>query len=95
MNKEQFKKLLPSEKEKRDMYFVHIQHRETDKIAYDAALFDLAQFILSKLPSLTDAELMAIEEYKVNKLSAVKFLKSENNCTLKEAIDFLEEHTNN
>jgi hypothetical protein len=48
----------------------------------------------SSTSELNEVELMAIEEYKTNKLSAVKFLMHESNYRLKEANDFLDKHTN-
>jgi len=44
--------------------------------------------------SLTEHELLAIAKFKTDKLAAAWFLMSVNNYELKQAIDFLEKHSN-
>ena len=46
-----------------------------------------------KISGLTENELLAIEEFKTDKLSAVKFLMAVSNYGLKQAKDFLDKHT--
>jgi len=44
--------------------------------------------------TLTENELLAIEEFKTDKLSAVKFLMAVSGYRVKQAKDFLELHSN-
>jgi ribosomal protein L7/L12 len=51
------------------------------------------RFLEDKFSEFTENEQLAIEEYKTNKISAVKFLMSESNYGFKQAKDFLDKHS--
>lgn len=93
MNKHDLLKILPNEKDIHNMYCEADRMRPTDKTTYEKAQKDIMDFLLSKVTSFTEVELLAIDEYKSNKLEAVKFLMKENNWGLKQTKDFLDANT--
>lgn len=103
MRKQDLEKLLPTESEKDNMWFEEWRSRpfkengelynESHKVTFEHAQKILIDYLLSKCDDLTEIEVLAIEEYKTNKLSAVKFLMAENNIGLKKAKDFLDKYT--
>ena len=104
MKKQDLKKLLPTESEKDNMWFEEWRSRpfkengelynESHKVTFEHAQKILIDYLLNKCTNLTESEQLAIDEYKTNKISAVKFLMRENNMGLKETKDFLDKHSN-
>ena len=95
MKKEDFKKLQP------DLYETSKGFTEThnessnllNEQSFNKGVYWILRYLEDKFSDFTENELLAIEEYKTNKLSAVKFLMSESNYGLKEAKDFLDKQT--
>lgn len=102
INKIDLERILPNDLEKSNMWFEEWAGRTfntngmeaSHKTTFQNAQKVLIDFILSRCTNLSNAEQLAIEEYKMNKISAVKFLMSENNIGLKDAKDFLDKHSN-
>jgi hypothetical protein len=69
-------------------------HKSIDQISFNKGVFWVLRFLEDKFSDFTENEELAIEEYKTNKISAVKFLMSESNYGLKQAKDFLDKHSN-
>ena len=95
MKKEDFKKLQPDLYEISKGYFT--THNESSNLlneqSFNKGVYWILRYLEDKFSDFTENELLAIEEYKTNKLSAVKFLMSESNYGLKEAKDFLDKQT--
>lgn len=97
MKKEDFKKLHPNMYDMSNGFLKW--HEETgymysDQVSFNKGVFWVLKFLEDKFNDFTENEKLAIEEYKTNKLSAVKFLMSESGYKLKEAKDFLDKHSN-
>lgn len=96
MNKNKLLQMFPSDREVAQAIEVWSEHNTTTKPdirSFICGINWLREFLLAKLPDLTEAELLAIEEYKTgNKVEAVKFLMKENNIGLKTSKDFLDYH---
>ena len=97
MRKEDFKNIQPN------MYEINKafndwrgeeSHKIIDQISFNKGVFWVLRFLEDKFSDFTENEQLAIEEYKTNKISAVKFLMSESNYGLKQAKDFLDKHSN-
>ena len=96
MKKNDFKKLQPN------MYDIvngfnkwneETDYKNSDQVSFNKGVFWVLNYLENKFSDFTDDELLAIEEFKTDKLSAVKFLMSESNYGLREAKDFLDKHS--
>ena len=97
MKKEDFKKMHPNMYDMTNAF--DECHSEGEYIllnqrSFNKGVFWVLKFLEDKFSDFTENEQLAIEEYKTDKLSAVKFLISESGYSLKEAKDFLDKHSN-
>ena len=97
MKKEDFKKLKPNMYDMVNAFNVCYAEDLSiilHKKSFEKGVFWVLKFLEDKFNDFTENEKLAIEEYKTNKLSAVKFLMSESGYKLTEAKDFLDKHSN-
>jgi ribosomal protein L7/L12 len=94
MNKQEFLNIFPNDREIAILFNGEYSTYKIDPVSFTKGVNAIKSFILDKLSDFTEAEKLAIEEYKTNKLSAVKFLMSESKMGLKQAKDFLDKYSN-
>ncbi len=95
MNRQEFLNIFPNDREIAGLLHDEgFSEYKIDPISFTKGINAIRSFILDKLSDFTEAEQLAIEEYKTNKLSAVKFLMSESKMGLKQAKDFLDKYSN-
>jgi hypothetical protein len=97
MKKEDFKKMKPNMNDMVNAFnlcYIEEESAILNRNSFDKGVFWVLKFLEDKFSDFTENEQLAIEEYKTNKISAVKFLMSESNYGLKEAKDFLDKHSN-
>jgi hypothetical protein len=92
MNKQDILNLRPTLEDCKKHFEQNTQESKF-QIFLDGVNF-IVNYMSSKLPNFTQAETLALEEYKANnKLSAVRFLMAEQSWTLKQTIDFLTKYS--